>query len=100
MVVNESNPLPMLALVTGETVQSRVPQVLLIELECDIEAAVTWLKTSFYVSTFPVTPSSPSSSELVPDFADKSSFKEETLSHSLPCWMIWRPSPEEVVLQD
>jgi len=79
MVVNRSSPLPVLAVVAWETVRSRLPQVLLVELEGGVEAAMAWLRSSFYVSAFPVALSSPSLSELVPDLADKSSFKEETL---------------------
>lgn len=68
--------------------------------EDGIGSAVALLRTTFSLAASPVTLSSPSTSELAPDFADQSSFKEEKPSCSLQSPVSWKPSPEEVILQD
>lgn len=68
--------------------------------EDGIGSAVALLRTTFSLAASPVTLSSPSTSELAPDFADRSSFKEEKPSCSLQSPVSWKPSPDEVILQD
>lgn len=68
--------------------------------EDGIGSAVALLRTTFSLAASPVTLSSPRTSELAPDFADQSSFKEEKPSCSLQSPVSWKPSPEEVIMQD